>query len=114
MPSLLSGGEFQDIEGNVLSNGRLTMRLSAPATDAATGTVQLCPGEVVVYALDVNGNAVTPQSIWPNSQLLPRNTYYTITAYSSDGQLSWGPNSLALTDKAGFIVLTNLIPANPA
>jgi hypothetical protein len=33
------------------------------------------------------------QYLWPNDVITPANTFYTVSAYTSAGQLVWGPNS---------------------
>lgn len=112
--SLLTGGGFQDCEGNLLVNGRITFELSALATDIQTGTFQICPGEVVLYILDENGNISGTQYIWSNDLLYPATTFYRITVYTSRGQLAWGPNSLPLVAVAGTVNLNLLVPNNPS
>lgn len=112
--SALIGGGFQDCEGNPLVNGRLTLELNTIATDIQTGTFQICPGEVVLYLLDENGNVVANQSVWSNDLLNPANTFYRITVYTSKGQQAWGPNSLPLLAVNGTVNLDLLVPDNPA
>lgn len=111
--ALLTGGGFQDCEGNPLSSGRITLELSALATDLQTGTFQICPGEVVSYTLDANGNILGTPSVWSNDLLRPSNTFYRITVYTSKGQLAWGPNSLPLIAVSGTVNLDLLVPDNP-
>jgi hypothetical protein len=110
----LIGGGFQDCEGNILVNSRLTMELSAPATDLATGTIQLCPGEVVSVQLDYNGNVNGAQPIWPNNLLYPANTYYKVIVYTSNGQLAWGPNSISVIGVGDYVYLSSWVPGNPS
>jgi hypothetical protein len=88
----ISGGAFQDSVGNVLANGYLVFRLNQDAT--VTTNPQICSDYEVTVPLDENGNVVLSPaySFWPNDQLTPSNTFYTVTAYSASGQLVWGPS----------------------
>lgn len=88
----LTGGAFQDILGNLLVDGYLLMELSQ---DASTSDgIQITAGTVVKIPLDASGNVVTSPaySIWPNDVLTPANTFYNVSAFTSEGQLVWGPN----------------------
>jgi hypothetical protein len=88
----ISGGAFQDSSGNLLANGYLIMKLSQ---DGVVNTnTMVCAGYEITVPLDVNGN-VLPFSdivVWPNDVITPSGTFYTIYAYSANGQLVWGPN----------------------
>jgi hypothetical protein len=99
----LTGGAFQDPEGNLLANGFLLMELNQ---DAQVNTsTEVCAGFVLKILLDANGNvAASPaQYVWPNDVLSPGNTFYTVTAYTAQGQLVWGPNTqLVLSSPSPF------------
>lgn len=88
----LIGGNFQDLLGNILSNGYILMQLSQDAV--TTDGTQVSAGKVVSIPLDVSGDIVVSpvQSVWPNDVLLPSGTFYIISVYSSAGELVWGPN----------------------
>lgn len=90
------GGAFQDPSGIPLNGGILTFVLSQDAQVTVAGvTEQVCGGETITVPLDADGNIVVSpeQLLWPNDVLTPSNTFYTVTAYSAEGQLVWGPNS---------------------
>lgn len=84
----LTGGAFQDAEGDVLNNGWLTMSLSHDEQDPSTST-QIAAGIPVKIFLDNNGNVAGIQSVWATDVLLPNNAYYIVEAFRSDGSLAW-------------------------
>jgi hypothetical protein len=87
------GGAFQDSVGNLLANGSLVFKLNQDATVTASPTTQLCADYEITVPLNEYGGIVTSPtySFWPNDQLTPSTTFYTVTAYSASGQLCWGP-----------------------
>jgi hypothetical protein len=91
-PVQLTGGNFQDSEGNPLVNGYLKMKLSQDGTIMGVGAI--CSGVEITIQLDANGSVVTSpaQSVWGNDIIVPANTYYTVTGYTAAGQPAWGPN----------------------
>jgi hypothetical protein len=93
--TMLTGGAFQDGEGNPLSLGYLKMKLSQDASVSGVGNI--CSGIELTIQLDVNGNVVTSpaQSVWANTGgvLAPINTYYKVTGYTAAGQRAWGTNN---------------------
>lgn len=108
----LTGGAFQDSEGNVLANGYLTMRLSQ---DSVVNTSQICSGVEIKIDLDANGNvAVYPahpvQSVWGNDQLSPANSFYRVTGYTSKGQPAWGPNNQQVIGDGGTFDVGTWVP----
>jgi hypothetical protein len=100
----LTGGGFQDGEGNPLSLGYLKMKLSQDASVSGVGNI--CSGIELTIQLDVNGNVVTSpaQSVWANTGgvLSPINTYYKVTGYTAAGQRAWGPNNQQVAAGATF------------
>ena len=86
----LSGGSFQDSEGNLLSGGYLTMRLNQ---DGVVNTSQVCAGIKITITLDGYGSVIAGQYVWANDVLLPTNSYYVVTAYTANGQIAWGNNN---------------------
>jgi len=90
-PCTLTGGSFQDSEGNVLALGYLTFRLSQDAS--VNGGSNICSGVEIRIALDSSGNVVGGSSIWGNDVLSPINTFYRVTGYTAAGQPAWGPNN---------------------
>jgi hypothetical protein len=89
-PCTITGGAFQDSEGNVLALGYLTFRLSQ---DASVNDSNICSGVEIRIALDSSGNVVGGSSIWGNDVLSPVNTFYRVTGYTAKGQPAWGPNN---------------------
>ena len=89
----LTGGHFQDAEGNVLANGYLLMLLNQDST--VTGVGNICAGVEIKIQLDASGDvAVSPaQSVWATDVLAPPNAYYRVTGYTVQGQPAWGPNN---------------------
>jgi len=56
--------------------------------------------------------------LWPNDQLLDvwnltTDTFYTLSAFTADGQLAWGPNVIYVPT-AEFFNITSVAPINPA
>lgn len=102
----LTGGSFQDTEGNVLANGYLLFELSQDAQ--VNGNTEICAGYVVKILLNSSGSVSTSpdQFIWGNDVLSPAGTYYTVSAYTAAGQLVWGPNAQQVTGTPTFNVGT--------
>jgi hypothetical protein len=95
----LIGGSFQDANGNVLSYGYLTLKLSQDGNVSGVGNI--CSGVTITIQLDVNGNVgsstsptpVANQYAWANANISPTNTYYKVTGYTQEGQRAFGPNN---------------------
>jgi hypothetical protein len=89
----LIGGAFQDCAGNALANGYLLFVLSQDGV--VNGSTQIASGREIKISLDSNGNVVTSpaQYLWPNDVIIPSDTFYTVSGYTSAGQLVWGPNA---------------------
>jgi hypothetical protein len=113
LPFILTGGGFQDSDGNPLAYGSLTAKLSADAylevtPPATTSSILVCAGQTLEYALDDEGNVSTspPQYIWPNNLLTNalslQVSFYQLSAFSADGQLVWGPNACILDGALGY------------
>jgi hypothetical protein len=88
----ITGGAFQDTLGNLLANGYITLLLSDTAV--VNTNTRICEGYEITIPLDSNGDIVTsPEySVWPNDVLTPSTTFYTVSAYTENGELVWGPN----------------------
>ena len=106
----LTGGVFQDAEGNVLNLGYLKFKLNQDATIAGVG--QLCAGVEVTIKLNSSGSVdtSTAQYIWGNNQMTPSNTFYTVTGYASNGQPAWGPNNQQVTGSGGTFDVGTWVP----
>lgn len=112
MPSKvqLTGGNFQDNEGNVLALGYLKMRLSSD--ELVTGVGQIAAGIVTKINLNSSGavDTVTPQYVWGNDQMTPVNSFYIVTGYTAAGQLAWGPNNEQVIGSGGTFDVGTWIP----
>lgn len=86
----ITGGAFQDALGNPVANGYMLFELSQDAQ--VNGSTQLGAGRIINIDLDVNGNILGTQSVWPNDVLSPDNSFYNVSVYTANGQLVWGPN----------------------
>jgi hypothetical protein len=98
--TVLTGGGFQDAEGNPIANGYLIMELSQDSSVSGAGNI--AAGISIRIQLDANGNVVgsPPQSVWGNDILLPTNSFYRVTGYTAAGQPSFGPNNQQVTGAA--------------
>ena len=106
----LTGGVFADSEGNVLANGYLLFELNQ---DGFVNTnTQVCPGRVIKIPLDSGGNIVfsPAYSLWPNDVLIPSGSFYLVSAYTSKGELVWGPNSQSVLSSPSPFDVGNWIP----
>jgi len=108
-PVQLTGGSFQDTEGNVLANGYLKFKLSQ---DCSVGGTNICSGVEVTVQLDGSGNArmSPPQYLWANDVLSPSPTFYRVTGYTEQGQPVWGPNNQQVIGNGGTFDLGTWIP----
>ena len=86
------GGAFQDTAGNVLVDGYLILQLSQDST-VNTNTM-ICSGYEIKIPLNSSGSVASSPAyyVWTNDLISPSTTFYTIYAYSANGQLVWGPN----------------------
>ena len=104
----LTGGSFEDAEGNVLANGYLKFVLSQDGSVPGVGNI--CSGITITIQLDSAGNAAssasTPaaadQYIWGNDVISPNNTFYRVTGYTAAGQPAWGPNNQQVIGSSPF------------
>ncbi len=87
----LSGGAFQDSEGNLLVNGYLEFKLNQDSNVPGVGNI--CSGVVVTVPLGSTGSVSGTPTIWANDVLQPVNSFYRVTGYSAKGQPAWGPNN---------------------
>lgn len=105
MPSKtqLTGGAFQDAEGNLLVNGYLKFKLSQDSSVSGVGNI--CSGIEITIQLDSVGNVAsstsTPtapnQYVWATDVFTTPNMFYRVTGYTAGGQPSWGPNNQQVT-----------------
>jgi hypothetical protein len=99
----LTGGNFQDGEGNLLTGGYLTFRLNQ---DSNVNDSQVCSGVQVKILLDIYGSIIAGQYVWGNDDLSPVNSYYTVTGFTANGQIAWGPNNQQVVSGGTFDVGT--------
>jgi hypothetical protein len=105
-------GAFQDPEGNPLANGFLLFELSQ---DGVVNTsTRVCAGHTIRVPLNSSGDVPSSPiySLWPNTVITPSTTFYTLSAYSSTGQLVWGPNPVSITASPSPLDLGTLIPGD--
>jgi len=97
----LTGGHFQDSQGNLLSDGYLKMVLN---NDESVNDFQICAGITITVPLDAFGDVVSSPGIfvWGNDVMLPINSYYTVTGYTSEGQIAFGPNNQQIEGTGTF------------
>ena len=104
----LTGGAFQDSQGNVLANGYLKMKLSQDGSVSGSG--QIASGIELTINLDASGNVTGSPSVWGNDVIATsqgvNTTFYRVTGYTSKGQLAWGPNNQQVTGAGPFNVGT--------
>lgn len=113
----ITGGGFQDSEGNLLAEGYVILQLNHDAFTDYTFATLVCAGQEIHYALDSSGNL--NGNAWPNDQLvdvwtLDTDTYYMAKAFTADGQLAWGPNAIYILSTPSPFVITSVAPPNPA
>lgn len=116
--TILSGGNFQDPEGNEVANGYIIMVLSQDAQ--ANQNTQIAGGRKIRIQLDGAGNVITvpAQAVWGNDVLFPSGTYYTASVYTEEGQLVWN-EVVQVTSGANFDTgtwvpfPTNVVPGDP-
>lgn len=103
MKTIQNGG-YQNPAGGALT-GNLLFILSQDAKVAAS------PGQVAptVVRIPVSGGNIAPTSIFFNDELLPNNTFYTLTAYDASGNKVYGPEQVSLAG-AGPLDLGTLTP----
>jgi hypothetical protein len=108
----ITGGNFQDFEGNPLSNGWLTMALSHDE-QIASPSVQIVGGVVQKVPLDQGGNIQGTAYVWPNSAMLPGSSYYIVNAYREDGALAWKAPQYQTVSATSPFNVGSWIPNNP-
>ena len=108
----ITDGAFQDAAGNLLVNGCLLFVLSQDGL--VNGTSQVAAGREIMVNLDASGNVSTSpaQYLWPNDVIVPVNTFYTVSAYTSKGQLVWGPNSQQVLSSPSPYNITVWVPSS--
>jgi len=110
---ILSGGAFEDLEGNPLANGYLIMELSHDANYSA-GPYQITAGIKLKIQLDASGNINPTVQVWSNDILTPAGSYYTVTAYKSDGTQAYRNSQFwVLAASPSPLNVATIVPTNP-
>jgi hypothetical protein len=108
------GGDYQNFEGAPLALGYLIVQLSHDEQEVVNpGLLTGMPK--LKIALDNTGN-IPPSpatNIWPNDQLYPGGSYYTVWGYAEDGTFVFGPQVWILTSAVSPYNVANQIPSNP-
>jgi hypothetical protein len=106
----LTGGAFQDSEGNKLALGYLLMKLAQDGNISGVGNI--ASGIEIRIQLDSNGSVVASpaQSVWGVDQMLPPNNYYRVTGYTAAGQPAWGPNNQQVVGSGGTFDVGTWVP----
>lgn len=108
------GGDYQNFEGAPLANGYLIVQLSHDEQEVVDpGLLTGMPK--IKIALDNTGNIPSSPAtmIWPNDQLYPGGSYYTVNGYAADGTYVWGPQFWVLTSAVSPYNVANQVPSNP-
>jgi hypothetical protein len=85
---------FTDTSGNPLSFGYALIHLG---DDGNVPDGLICNRSVLRANLDANGNMITVPQVWNNTSILPIGTYYVLTAYTTSGELVFGPIKVTIT-----------------
>ncbi len=97
----VTGGGFQDNQGNRLAGGYLTLTLSHDSNVYLLGSFtgsQVVAGQVTKLYLNNLGDLFPNQFVWTNDQLTPAGSFYTVRAYNSSGLQVWqAPQTWMLT-----------------
>ena len=104
----VSGGSFQDAEGNPLAGGLLVLTLDSAAVVLGTG--QVVNNLPLFITLDSTGNAPSTP-IWFNDQLTPSGTAYSATLFSAPGKPAWTAAQLWSFTGGSAINLDTMVPA---
>jgi hypothetical protein len=87
----LSGGAWQDAEGNPLALGSVQVYLQQ---DVLVGSVQLCAGIKDSLSLDSSGNVIGNPTLWGP-------VIYQAVAYSVKGEKAW-KGTISVPNAASF------------
>jgi len=84
----ITGGNFQDAEGNPVANGFLTLELCSDS-QSTSPLAQVVGGLVTKIPLDNNGNIAGTALVFPNDTLNPANSCYLVEVFREDGTRAW-------------------------
>lgn len=103
----ITGGGFQDAQGNKIVSGLLVLRLSQDGNVSGSG--QIAPS-TVSFTTDSSGNV--SGSLWFNDQITPSGTVYYATLFDASSNKVWGPEAWSLTGSSPLDVGTLIPTAN--
>jgi hypothetical protein len=79
LPVTLTGGDFQDFEGNRIAYGYLTANLIMNGAIAGTSKIYL----------DEDGSVIGGTTVSPNDGGVLAGSYYELTLHAHDGTMAW-------------------------
>lgn len=108
VPFIQIVGQFRDILGSPISNGYLEVSLSANAQVSTNNSAQLTM-QSMRFPLDNNGNL--SMFLWANDVLLPDNTFYNISGFTSTGVQFWRgqPKKMVILKGLGVQNIKNVL-----
>jgi hypothetical protein len=106
----ITGGGFQDAEGNAIVGGILTLQLSQDAVVVNTGVV--VRANRINLVTDASGN-IPSTPIWFNDELSPTGTYYQVWVSDSAGQPIFSGQSWIFAGSSP-LNLNTMVPATGA
>ena len=111
----VTGGGFQDITGQPLSNGYLDWELSHDEKETTTTpNGQVVGGLKRRIFLDNNGNAVTGSQLWATDVMSPANPFYIVKGFKADGTPAFkAAQNWQIASSPSPFDLGSLVPANP-
>lgn len=89
------GGPWFDAANNPLANGYLIIQLNQDAALSGSVNNQIYGGTIKV-TLDAEGNFPNAVTLAPTTSMNPSSSVYVVSAYTAEGQLVWGPNTMTL------------------
>ena len=115
--SNIVGGGFQNSSGYPISLGTLTFTLGHDSNVCTLGSpsgMQITAGQTIKFKLDMNGNLCPGQYLWTNDVLTPAGSYYTVTAFDSNGIQVWtSPQQFYFQPYSPTIDIGTLTPLVP-
>lgn len=104
------GGNFMDPSGAPLANGYLILQLSQDEQSYIPS--EIGAGRKIRVDLDSTGNLPSspPVYVFANDALNPTNSWYSVSAYTADGQRVWGPNTVQILSSPSPFNISNWVP----
>jgi hypothetical protein len=112
----LTGGRFQDSQGNPLSLGYLVFKLSHDSNVAVFGSPtgeQVVAGRNTKMYLNMNGSLNSGYSIWANNILAPSGSFYGVRAFNSSGLEVWSSPQIFQLTYAPTLDIGSVQPVTP-